>query len=274
MRHSVVPHLASPFHARIRGFLVSLREDEDAGRRRILLYTVLAMSLGLSCVCFLLTLLLGLRLGPDYRGIPWWAAGAVSAGFGGLLLLTRAGYVRLASAGVFIAYLVPSMYASARWGIDLPQALLLDAFLIVMTSVLFGTRSALILSAGISVTLFFFSWLGTKGILSVNRYWHDEVFTVWDGVAISATLLCVAFLCRLANHEIERSLIRARESEKLLRMERDSLEIRVEERTKELRLTQLEKMTQLVIERALSGKASQSWPRWAEMTGLAIGSPI
>ena len=36
----------------------------------------------------------------------------------------------------------------------------------------------------------------------------------------------------------------------------------------------LDKMTTLVIDRALSGKASQSWPRWAEMTGLAVGSPI
>jgi hypothetical protein len=36
----------------------------------------------------------------------------------------------------------------------------------------------------------------------------------------------------------------------------------------------LEKMTALVIDRALNGKASQSWPRWAEMTGLAVGSPI
>jgi len=36
----------------------------------------------------------------------------------------------------------------------------------------------------------------------------------------------------------------------------------------------LEKMTALVIDRALSGKPSQSWPRWAEMTGLAAGSPI
>ena len=36
----------------------------------------------------------------------------------------------------------------------------------------------------------------------------------------------------------------------------------------------LDRMTALVIDRALSGKPSQSWPRWAEMTGLAVGSPI
>jgi hypothetical protein len=36
----------------------------------------------------------------------------------------------------------------------------------------------------------------------------------------------------------------------------------------------LEKMTALVIDRALSGKPSQSWPRWAEMTGLSHASAI
>lgn len=35
----------------------------------------------------------------------------------------------------------------------------------------------------------------------------------------------------------------------------------------------LDKMTKLVIDRALSGKASQSWPRWAHMTGLSAAVP-
>jgi hypothetical protein len=33
----------------------------------------------------------------------------------------------------------------------------------------------------------------------------------------------------------------------------------------------VEKMSNLVIDRALSGTPSQSWPRWAEMTGLSAG---
>jgi len=36
----------------------------------------------------------------------------------------------------------------------------------------------------------------------------------------------------------------------------------------------LEKMTTLVIDRAVSGTASQTWPRWTQMTGLAEGGPI
>ena len=36
----------------------------------------------------------------------------------------------------------------------------------------------------------------------------------------------------------------------------------------------LEKMTALVIDRALSGTASQSWPRWAGMTGLSHATAV
>jgi hypothetical protein len=34
------------------------------------------------------------------------------------------------------------------------------------------------------------------------------------------------------------------------------------------------RMTDLVIDRALKGEAQQSWPRWAQMTGLADASPV
>jgi hypothetical protein len=34
----------------------------------------------------------------------------------------------------------------------------------------------------------------------------------------------------------------------------------------------VEKMTALVIERALNGRAQQTWPRWADMTGLATAA--
>jgi len=37
----------------------------------------------------------------------------------------------------------------------------------------------------------------------------------------------------------------------------------------------VEKMARLVIDRALTGKPSQSWPRWAEMTGIAaVTGPV
>src|SRR5260221_8726244 len=35
----------------------------------------------------------------------------------------------------------------------------------------------------------------------------------------------------------------------------------------------IDKMSALVIDRALSGKIQQSWPRWAQMVGLSGGAP-
>jgi hypothetical protein len=36
----------------------------------------------------------------------------------------------------------------------------------------------------------------------------------------------------------------------------------------------VQKMADLVIERALNGTVQQTWPRWAEMTGLGFGAPV
>ena len=49
----------------------------------------------------------------------------------------------------------------------------------------------------------------------------------------------------LSNREIEKSLKRARRSEAALKKERDLLEVKVEERTRALKESQAEKMTQL-----------------------------
>ena len=36
----------------------------------------------------------------------------------------------------------------------------------------------------------------------------------------------------------------------------------------------VQKMADLVIDRALNGRPQQTWPRWAQMTGLADASPV
>lgn len=229
----------------VKKFFALSSIDEDDQRKETLLRTVLVASFLLGLAVLAIVLSDVVTFGNKYQGIPWWLAALVPGWFGLLLYLLRRGHLRLASVGLFLAYLIPSLYSSARWGIDLPQALLSDAFLIVMTSVLFGTRAAFLSSIGIGAALFTFAVLGEEGILPVNRYWHQQIFSVGDGIMVIGTLLFMSLLCQLANREVERSLRRARASEILLREERDLLEIRVTERTSELRKTQLEQITQL-----------------------------
>ena len=68
---------------------------------------------------------------------------------------------------------------------------------------------------------------------------------VCDGIQYSLILLLTMTLSWLSNREINKSLVRARESEEALRKERDSLEIKVQERTRELKRAQIEKTEQV-----------------------------
>jgi two-component system C4-dicarboxylate transport sensor histidine kinase DctB len=67
-----------------------------------------------------------------------------------------------------------------------------------------------------------------------------------DDIIVFGTLyLLIMTVSWLSNKEIEKSLTRARDSERALIEERDMLEIRVEERTNELRRIQLEEVSRI-----------------------------
>jgi C4-dicarboxylate-specific signal transduction histidine kinase len=66
-----------------------------------------------------------------------------------------------------------------------------------------------------------------------------------EPIQLSIVLFLIAGICWLSNREMERSLKRARFSELALLEERDMLEIKVEERTKELKDMQKDKVSQL-----------------------------
>jgi len=80
----------------------------------------------------------------------------------------------------------------------------------------------------------------------VNRAWKNEKMIEPENTIVYAIiLLIIATISWLSNREIEKSLERARLSEAALKKERDFLEIRVDERTKELQKIQLEKIAEM-----------------------------
>ena len=82
-------------------------------------------------------------------------------------------------------------------------------------------------------------------LIVVNQYWKQEVWRPTDMIVVSFIFALIAVISWLSNREIEKSLTRARKSEAELKKERDSLEITVETRTKELKEVQAEKISQL-----------------------------
>jgi len=114
-----------------------------------------------------------------------------------------------------------------------------------MAGVLIDTKFAFIITILISVSLFVIFYLQHEKIILVDTTWMDEPLHLRDVEIYVVTLVIIATVSWLFNREIEKALYRARSSEKALKKERNFLEIKVEERTKELKQTQLEKMSQL-----------------------------
>lgn len=88
-------------------------------------------------------------------------------------------------------------------------------------------------------------FLQVNKLLVYDYSWVQRQIEIIDGVVIGLILSIVSLVSWLSNREIEKSLNRALESEKNLRIERDNLESLVEKRTVQLFISQAEKISQM-----------------------------
>jgi len=137
------------------------------------------------------------------------------------------------------------LYSFFTWGADLPTELLTTVLVITMSGALIGPHFVLARAASISIFLIFLTYQQNKNVAPVNQYWRQEPHGIGDAITYSVLLLFIAAIAQFFCHELEKSLRRARLSEAALRRERDQLEIRIAERTEQLRRANLEKINQL-----------------------------
>ncbi len=225
--------------------IIPLQEDEDAARREYILNVLLLWSVVVSGVTAAVSLFDLAQAGAAYGGIPPIFIIIIFLTFSALLLLSRFGLTRLSASFLIGLYLVPVLYASMRWGADLPEAVAVYALLIIMCGVLLGARFAVLFTAFMSLFLLAVTYLHDSGALALSSYWRNDPFTVPDAVVMIVTFGITSVVSWLSSNEIEKSLYRAHASEKALKEERDSLEVKVEERTRELRRAQIEHMSEL-----------------------------
>lgn len=162
-----------------------------------------------------------------------------------LYKLSRSSYPRLASFLLIFIYAGIASFVCLQWGILLPQGLLIFALTIVMAGVLLGSQYSLFAAAAITIILTTVAIFQNNGNLGVDSSWMDKLGTAFDGLTFGATFSVIALVSWLSNREITRSLARARRSEAALMRERDLLEEKVEERTKDLKQAQTERISQL-----------------------------
>jgi signal transduction histidine kinase len=185
-----------------------------------------------------------LRDGPIiYNGIDVIFFSAIVIVFLWLYYISRIGYFKIA-AYIFISlYFLVTLYGSIHFGISMPAGLLSYVLVITMASIIIGTRF------GAMIALLSISAVTCVGLFEYHRgvvpHWRFLPLKVNDLIQYSVFLLLLAAISWLSNSEMEKSLRRARTSERLLKDERDNLEILVETRTQALREAERERVAQL-----------------------------
>ena len=215
--------------------------NEDLQRRTHVLNIVLIGSIAMLAILDAIVLYYSLREGPAYREISFGAFSILPAFFVFLYVLSRRGHAVLASYLLIAAYFISNSYAAYRWGVIMQVVLIAYALIIVVATILRGSRFGFFMTGLIAAFIIPLGYAQNHGLITTQ----PQKMRTADMVVFSVLYLLIMIVAWLYNREIERSMRRAKDSEQALKKERDMLEMNVLERTAELRRTQLEKVQQL-----------------------------
>ena len=224
-------------------FYLNNLNNERRGRELILLIILTG-----SIICF--TILNIIRINdiinnPRDRGLPLISTLIILFFFIFLFWLARKSYLKTASYFLLITYSIPTIYCFINWGTDLPAALLLSILIITLSGILLGENLVLISTILLISFLLITTYLQNSGAIKIINYWRFEKNELPDVISYSFILFIIALIVWLFCREIKKALIRAHSSELDLKKERDSLEVKVIERTNQIKLMEMEKINQL-----------------------------
>ncbi len=219
-------------------------EDEDSRRQEYIFNIIAFGSIALLIIANGISIIESIAL-EKYRGMSPYATLAILAWFVFLFYLSRRGRFRLASYLLLSAFFLLATYAAFTWGVEIQVALLFFVLIIVMSGILISSRFAFVTTIIASLALLLINYLHINSVVIPNTYWKADSAGIADVIMFGTIFGIIATVSWLSNNQIEKSLVRARKSEADLRDERDSLEIKVDQRTKELKEAQAEKMAQL-----------------------------
>lgn len=220
-------------------------KNEDRARREFILNILLLSSVLFSLAMSFIALVDMLKDKLEYSGVSPFVPLVVSGFFAGLYVLSRKGFSIFASYLFINTYFLSIVYMVFNWGIDIPQGVLSYALIIVISGILINTRFAFLMTGIISTLLLVIIYLQERSFIKPDVTWRAEIAGSNDVIGFIVTLGIIVIVSWLSNREIEKSLKRARRSEAELKKERDFLEVKVDERTQELKHTQIEKTLQL-----------------------------
>lgn len=175
---------------------------------------------------------------PIYVGLTW-------IGFVVVYCFSKKGWLTLASWLLFAIFLIFANAVSAKSGTENPISLLLFAWVFTLIGILFERKTALILYIFSAVNIMAMTYFQIVGKIIPDLHWKIEKLDFGISFSHVLILLIIALISSLYNRQITNSLTRALKSEVDLQKERDLLEIRVIERTEDLKKSQMEEIKNL-----------------------------
>ncbi len=220
-------------------------KDKDQARREYILNLLLLGCLILSFVAFFVSLENYINLRQSFVGASPIFLFLFVAFFCALLIINHRGYSKLVAALFVIFLLTPGFLSSIKWGSLLGESVLIYALVVVISGILINSKVSFVITGIISLFTITIAYLQSNNYLTYDADWFQHIYKVSDAVTASVSLGIIALVSWLFNKDTEKALKRARISETALRKQRDLLEVKVEQRTKQLRQTQAEKLAQI-----------------------------
>lgn len=226
--------------------LIEPRSDHDDIRRKEFILNILLVGTLVLCLLLGISILLSHIIPEDsYSGISPVLFSGISLFFSSLLYLSRKKYVSVASYGFVGLYFLATVYGTYQWSFTPPMIILVTMVTIVISSILISSRFGFILTVIMSCIVAIITYLQIHQYIPLDLYWRNDPLLVKDALQMALLLFLVSGISWLSNRETEKSLDRALASEQDLVIERNLLELKVEERTRDLKLSQEKALHQI-----------------------------
>ncbi len=156
--------------------------------------------------------------------------------------IVRKGFRAVGAVILIGVFFLIAAYLAYYWGTVTPTAVLMFGFSIIMAGVLLSARYSLYVAGASIVALVSLQYLQAGMRIQADLSWMQRPATMGDIIGFCAIYGVLALSSWLFNHQMERSLQRAQRSEAALSQQKALLEVKVEERTRQLEAAQLEKI--------------------------------
>lgn len=158
-------------------------------------------------------------------------------------ILNLKNYSNLSKLILIPTILVLNFIAGLWWGFDLPSLIISYLFCIVILTLTSHTKENIIYISILITSIFVGTYL--RAVLNIESSWHESQFGMNDIVEFSIMFIFITFILMKFNDEQNKTLKRAQRAESVLIKERDILEIKVREKTKEIKHLQMEEISKM-----------------------------